>query len=68
MEKITIYEKLTCTTCRKAVKLRQANGYDFDRINYYVKPFTKNKLRTLLKKMNMKPSELLRKTNSLIKN
>ena len=36
-------------------------GYDFDRINYYTNPFTKSKLKVLLKKMNMKPSELLRK-------
>lgn len=63
MEKIVVYEKPTCTTCRKTVKLLNENGYEFDRINYYIKPFTKNKLKTLLKKMNMKPSELLRKND-----
>ncbi|MBU1097827.1 MAG: arsenate reductase [Ignavibacteriae bacterium HGW-Ignavibacteriae-2] len=67
MEKITVYEKPTCTTCRKTIKLLQEKGYSFDRINYYIKPFSKNKLNTLLKKMNMKPSELLRKNEEAFK-
>ncbi len=64
MEKITVYEKPTCTTCRKTVKMITEMGIDFEKVNYFIKPFTKNKLRTLLKKMNMKPSELLRKNES----
>ncbi len=62
MDKINVYEKPTCTTCRKTIKMLNEMGIEFDRINYYIKPFTKNKLKTLLKKMDMKPSELLRKT------
>ncbi len=61
MEKITVYEKPTCTTCRKTVKMLNEMGIEFDRINYYIEPFTKAKLKKLLKKMDMKPSELLRK-------
>jgi len=61
MEKITIYEKPTCTTCRKVKKILEEKGVDFEKVNYYIKPFTDSKLRDLLKKMNMKPSELLRK-------
>ncbi|MGA7837989.1 MAG: ArsC/Spx/MgsR family protein [Ignavibacteriaceae bacterium] len=61
MEKITIYEKPTCTTCRKVKKILEEKGVDFEMVNYYIKPFTDSKLRDLLKKMNMKPSELLRK-------
>ena len=61
MQKITVYEKPTCTTCRKTIKMLNEMGIEFDRINYYIKPITKNKLKVLLTKMNMKPSELLRK-------
>jgi len=61
MKKITVYEKPSCTTCRKTVKLLVENGVDFKKVNYYIQPFTKNKLKGLLKKMNMKPSDLLRK-------
>ena len=67
MTKINVYEKPTCTTCRKMIKLLKEKGYDFERINYYVTPFTKNKLKTLLKKMNMQPAELLRKNDKAYK-
>ena len=33
---------------------------DFDAINYYIEPIPKSKLRELLKKMRMRPRELLR--------
>lgn len=64
MEKITVYEKPTCTTCRKTVKMLTEMGIDFEKVNYYIKPFSKNKMKSLLKKMNMKPSELLRKNEA----
>ena len=67
MEKIKVYEKPTCTTCRKTIKLLNENGIDFDKVDYYVKPFSKNKLKTLLKKMDMKASELLRKNEKAFK-
>ncbi|MFA3783911.1 Spx/MgsR family RNA polymerase-binding regulatory protein [Melioribacteraceae bacterium 4301-Me] len=67
MDKITIYEKPTCTTCRKVIKILQENGVDFERINYYIEPFKKEQLKLLLKKMNMTPSELLRKNDEAYK-
>lgn len=67
MEKITIYEKPTCTTCRKAIRILKENGIDFEEVNYYIEPFTKKKLEDLLKKMNMKPSGLLRRNEKAYK-
>jgi arsenate reductase (glutaredoxin) len=67
MDKITVYEKPTCTTCRKVSKILIENGVDFEKVNYYIKPFTKNKLKILLQKMNLKPSELLRKNEQAYK-
>jgi len=67
MEKITVYEKLTCTTCKKVVKILNEKGVDFEEVNYYLEPFTKDKLEKLLKKLNMKPSELLRKNERAYK-
>ena len=60
MNKITIYEKPTCTTCRKVAKAFSEQGIDFQRVNYYIEPFSKSLLKSLLKKMNMKPLELIR--------
>jgi arsenate reductase len=67
MAVITVYEKPTCTTCRKLSKILAENGVDFDKVNYYITPFTKTQLKNLLKKMNMKPSELLRKNEMAYK-
>ena len=67
MSKITVYEKPTCTTCRKVSKILSDNGVDFEKVNYYVEPFSKSQLRSLLKKMKMKPSELLRKKEEVYK-
>lgn len=67
MQKITVYEKPTCTTCRKVSKMLTEAGIDFEKVNYYIEPFSKKKLNELLKKMNMKPSELLRKNEDAYK-
>jgi arsenate reductase len=67
MSKITVYEKPTCTTCRKVAKAFSEQGIDFEKVNYYIKPFTKSKLKELLAKMSMKPSELLRKNDDAYK-
>lgn len=68
MSKITIYEKPTCTTCRKVAKAFSEQGIDFQKVNYYIEPFTKSKLKSLLAKMKMRPSELLRKNDDAYKN
>ncbi len=63
MNKITVYEKPTCTTCRKVVKSFSEQGINFEKVNYYLKPFSEDLLKSLLKKLHMKPSELLRKND-----
>lgn len=67
MQKITVYEKPTCTTCRKVAKILTEQGVDFEKVNYYIQPFTQEKLESLLKKMKMKPSELLRRNEKAYK-
>jgi len=67
MQKITVYEKPTCTTCRKVAKALIDNGVDFEKVNYYVEAFSKTKLQALLKKMKVKPSEILRKNERVYK-
>ncbi len=67
MAKITVYEKPTCTTCRKVAKALTENGVDFEKVNYYINPFTKTQLKTLLSKMKLQPSELLRKNDKAYK-
>lgn len=67
MKKITVYEKPTCSACRKVVKSLTENGIDFEKVNYYIKPLSKTKLKSLLTKMNMRPSEVLRTKEEIYK-
>lgn len=59
--KITVYEKPTCTTCRKLNKLFEENGIDWKKVNYFIEPFTEQKLAELLKKTVLKPFDVLRR-------
>ena len=38
---------------------------DFTKINYYIEPLSEKKLRELIKKMKIKPRELLRTSESI---
>lgn len=59
--KITVYEKPTCTTCRKLNKLFEENGIDWKKVNYFIEPFTEVSLTTLLIKTDLKPFDVLRR-------
>jgi len=57
---ITVYEKPTCTKCREMDRFLRESSVDFTKVNYYLEPLSKKKLRELIKKMGIKPRELLR--------
>ena len=41
-------------------RLLRESGVDFEKVNYYIQPLTKAKLKQLIKKMKISPRELLR--------
>jgi arsenate reductase len=59
--KITVYEKPTCTTCRKLNKLFEENGIDWKKVNYFIEPFNEKKLAALIKKTGQRPYDVLRR-------
>ncbi len=59
-DEITVYEKPTCTKCREMNRFLEDNGVDFSKVNYYIEPLTKAKLKDLLAKMKLTPRDLLR--------
>lgn len=67
-EKITVYEKPTCTTCRKLNKLFEESGIDYKKVNYFIEPLTAEKLKDLLTKANLSAFEVLRKNEPDYKN
>ncbi len=46
-------------------KLLRESGVDFEKVNYYNQPLTKKKLTELIRKMKIKPRELLRTSESV---
>jgi arsenate reductase len=46
-------------------KLLRESGVDFEKVNYYIEPLSEKKLRELVKKMGIKPRELLRTSESI---
>jgi len=48
-------------------KLLRESGISFEKINYYVQPLTRKKLAELIRKMNLKPRDLLRKSEPVYK-
>jgi arsenate reductase len=64
---LTIYEKPTCTTCRKTVALLKEKGVEFEDVNYFIDELSSAKIAELLDKMGITPRELLRPKDPLYK-
>ncbi len=60
-EKVIVYEKPTCTTCRNLAELLKENGIGYEKVNYYIDPLSEEKLRELLGKANLKAFDIVRK-------
>lgn len=66
-EKLKIYIKSTCTTCRKAIKILNENDTDYEAVNYFEKPLNKKELTELVKKLGIPAKDLLRKNEKKYK-
>ncbi len=65
MAGLTVYEKPTCTTCRKLAALLAERGIAFERVDYHVEGLTEAEIRTLLAKAGMRAHEALRRKEPL---
>jgi arsenate reductase len=60
MADLIVYEKPTCTTCRKLFALLTERGIDAERIDYHVTGLTEDEIRDLLAKAGAGPRDVLR--------
>ena len=67
LKKIAVYEKPTCTTCRNLNKLFEESGIDYRKVDYFIEPLTKEKLKDLLKKANLSAFDVVRKNEAVYK-
>ncbi|MCH9639609.1 MAG: arsenate reductase family protein [Betaproteobacteria bacterium] len=64
-EKITIYQKPTCSKCRATLAILDDSGKEFESVNYYETPLTVEKLLELVQKLNVSLRDVLRKDEPL---
>ncbi len=67
MPSITIYHNGECSKCRGALEIMQERGIPHNIRWYLAEPLDKNELITLLKKLGIPPSALVRKSESIYK-
>lgn len=60
MAELTVYEKRTCTTCRKLSALLEERGVEAEKVDYFVEPLDEPRLRELLRKAGLRPADVLR--------
>jgi arsenate reductase len=60
MAELTVYEKPTCTTCRRLSELLAERGIDVERVDYHVTGLTEGEIRDLLAKAGAGPRDVLR--------
>jgi arsenate reductase len=64
-DKITIYQKLTCSKCKATLAILEESGEVFESINYYETPLTVETLRELVVKLNLTLRDILRKDEAM---
>lgn len=64
-DKIIIYQKPTCTTCKTALGLLRESGEEFEAVNYYEVPLTVEQLRGLIEKLGLSARDVLREKEPL---
>jgi arsenate reductase len=64
---LVVYEKPSCTTCRKLRALLDERGVAFEAIDYHVTGIDEVELRGLLRRMGCGPRDVLRMREPLAK-
>lgn len=64
---LRIYHNTRCKKSREGLQILEESGKDFEIREYLKEPLNKNELKALLKKLDIKPEELVRKNEKIWK-
>ena len=67
MEKLTVYQKPTCSKCRETLAILREAKASFVTVDYSAAPLTVATLRRLVKKLGVSPREILRTGEEIYK-
>ena len=67
MEKLTVYQKPSCSKCRQVLTLLRDAKAKFETIDYFATPLSTATLRRLIQKLGLAPRELLRTSEETYK-
>lgn len=62
---ITIYHNPRCSKSREGLQLLELEGIPFTTVKYLNEPLTKSELKDVIKKLGIKPIELVRQKESV---
>jgi arsenate reductase len=57
---LVVYEKPTCSNCRRLARILTERGIDFERVDYHVDPLPAERIAELLAKAGVTPRQALR--------
>src|SRR2546423_8336378 len=60
MSDVIVYEKRTCTTCRRVAELLRERGVDYDDVQYHVEGISQERIRELLDVAGLSARDVLR--------
>ena len=60
MDKITIYQKPSCSTCKEVYQALKDAAVDLEAVDYYVTPIPKAKLKELIRKLGVTVKDIIR--------
>ena len=67
MRKIKIYHNPRCSKSRQGLQILKDKGVDFEIVQYLKTPPTKEELKEIIKKLGIKPIDLVRKNEKIWK-
>ena len=64
--KLTIYQKPSCSKCRATTSILKDSGQEFEMVNYYETPLTVEQLRGLIERLGVSAWDVLRCDETLV--